>query len=58
MPEVSVRPILRRISRDLDLPVLECSFDEHASHVGFVTRLEAFVSMLRDRQANKPRKRT
>ena len=58
MPEVSVRPILRRISQDLDLPVLECSFDEHSSHVGLVTRLEAFVSVLRERQENKPRKRT
>ena len=57
MPEVSVRPILRRISQDLDLPVLECSFDEHSSHVGLVTRLEAFVSVLRERQENKARTR-
>ena len=55
MPEVSVRPILRRISQDLDLPVLECSFDEHSSHVGLVTSLEAFVSVLRERQENKAR---
>ena len=55
MPEVSVRPILRRISQDLDLPVLECSFDEHSSHVGLVTRLEAFVSVLRERQEQKAR---
>jgi predicted nucleotide-binding protein (sugar kinase/HSP70/actin superfamily) len=46
MPEVSIRPILRRVSRDTGLPVLEFSFDEHTSHVGVTTRLEAFVDVL------------
>jgi predicted nucleotide-binding protein (sugar kinase/HSP70/actin superfamily) len=46
MPEVSVRPILRRVSRDTGLPVLELSFDEHTSHVGITTRLEAFMDVL------------
>ncbi len=50
MPEISVRPILRRISQDLDIPVFECSFDEHTSHVGLVTRLEAFVDVLYERR--------
>jgi predicted nucleotide-binding protein (sugar kinase/HSP70/actin superfamily) len=50
MPEISVRPILRKVSQDLKIPVLELSFDEHSSHVGVVTRLEAFVDILRDRQ--------
>ena len=50
MPEITIRPILRRISNDMDIPVLECSFDEHTSHVGFVTRLEAFVDILLDRR--------
>ncbi len=53
MPEVGVRPILRRISRDMNFPVLECSFDEHTSHVGMVTRLEAFVDVLRQRQSRR-----
>ena len=52
MPEISVRPILRKVSQDLKIPVLELSFDEHSSHVGVVTRLEAFVDILRDRQRN------
>lgn len=50
MPEVSIRPILRKVSHDLNLPVLELSFDEHSSHVGVVTRLEAFVDILRERR--------
>ncbi len=53
MPEVSVRPILRKVSRDFDLPLLECSFDEHASHLGVVTRLEAFVDVLQGRRKKK-----
>ncbi len=50
MPEVSVRPILRKISADKDFPVMECSFDEHSTHLGVVTRLEAFVDVLRKRK--------
>jgi len=50
MPEISVRPVLHRAACDYDIPVLECSFDEHTSHVGMVTRLEAFVDMLYQRK--------
>lgn len=50
MPEISIRPLLKKISKDAGLPVLECSFDEHTSHVGVVTRLEAFVDMLNARK--------
>ncbi len=50
MPEISIRPILRRISSDYNIPILECSFDEHTSHVGFVTRIEAFVDLLLEKR--------
>jgi predicted nucleotide-binding protein (sugar kinase/HSP70/actin superfamily) len=53
MPEVSVRPILRRISKDLDIPVLQCSFDEHTSAVGLASRLEAFVDVLESRRCRR-----
>lgn len=46
MPEVSIRPILAALSRDLGIPVLELSFDEHTSAVGTITRLEAFTDIL------------
>jgi len=49
MPEISVRPILRKISADMVIPLLECSFDEHTSHVGLLTRLEAFVDIMKQR---------
>jgi predicted nucleotide-binding protein (sugar kinase/HSP70/actin superfamily) len=50
MPEISIRPILRKISQDHSIPILELSFDEHSSHVGVVTRLEAFTDILRERR--------
>jgi len=59
MPEISIRPVLRRVARDLDLPVLHGSFDEHTSPVGLATRLEAFVDVLRERRnrGRRPRER-
>jgi predicted nucleotide-binding protein (sugar kinase/HSP70/actin superfamily) len=50
MPEVSIRPILRKVSQDYHIPIYECSFDEHTSHVGMATRLEAFVDVLQERK--------
>lgn len=59
MPEVSVRPILKRVSRDKDIPILELSYDEHTAGVGIATRLEAFADVLRERRksgATAPRR--
>ena len=53
MPEISIRPILRQVSRDYNIPVLEFSFDEHTSHVGIITRVEAFVDILRSNRGRK-----
>ncbi len=53
MPEISVRPIIRKVSQDMDIPVLEMSFDEHTSAVGVATRLEAFVDILRERRRGR-----
>jgi predicted nucleotide-binding protein (sugar kinase/HSP70/actin superfamily) len=50
MPEVSIRPILAALSREKNISVLELSFDEHTSHAGTLTRIEAFVDMLKDRR--------
>ncbi|MDR2073644.1 MAG: hypothetical protein LBP60_09470 [Spirochaetaceae bacterium] len=53
MPEVSVRPIIAEISRKKDFPVLELSFDEHTAEAGLITRLEAFVDVLRERRSGR-----
>ncbi len=56
MPENICRTILPHISSSRDIPLLNLCFDEHTSAVGTVTRLEAFVDMLRSRreQRNRP----
>jgi predicted nucleotide-binding protein (sugar kinase/HSP70/actin superfamily) len=50
MPEVSIKPILKRISKDLDIAVLDCSFDEHTTQVGIETRIETFVDLLHEKK--------
>jgi predicted nucleotide-binding protein (sugar kinase/HSP70/actin superfamily) len=50
MPEVSIKPILKQISKDLAIPVLDCSFDEHTTQVGIETRIETFVDLLHEKK--------
>jgi len=53
MPEVSIKPVLSKIRQDYRFPILHCSFDEHTSHVGIVTRIETFVDLLYESK-NRP----
>jgi predicted nucleotide-binding protein (sugar kinase/HSP70/actin superfamily) len=46
MPEISVRPIIRHVAAEYGIPLLELSFDEHTSHTGIVTRVEAFTDIV------------
>jgi predicted nucleotide-binding protein (sugar kinase/HSP70/actin superfamily) len=50
MPEVTVRPILRRISEDYNFPVLTLSFDELINEGAIRTRIETFVDVIRLRR--------
>ncbi|MEW6555609.1 MAG: CoA protein activase [Actinomycetota bacterium] len=50
MPENICRTILPHITRENDIPLLDLCFDEHTSTVGTMTRLEAFIEMLRSRR--------
>lgn len=45
-PEVDCMPVLQRISRDTDIPILYLSYDSQTSDTGLDTRLEAFYDML------------
>lgn len=51
MPEISVRPILRHVAAEYNIPLLELSFDEHTSHTGVVTRVEAFTDIMDQHKA-------
>jgi len=54
MPEVTVRPILQKISQEKRLPFLSISLDEQTAEAGIQTRLEAFTDLLWSYHKNKP----
>ncbi len=49
-PEVMADNILLALKRDVHVPILSLSFDEHTSRAGLVTRLEAFADLLWQRR--------
>jgi len=51
-PEIVARGIMQKIAMENGLPLICFSMDEHSGEAGFLTRLEAFVDILgqRDRQ--------
>ncbi|MFO7819528.1 MAG: CoA protein activase, partial [Halanaerobacter sp.] len=50
MPEIIAKSILPGLSKDLAMPVLSITVDEHTGEAGVVTRLEAFVDLLKRNQ--------
>lgn len=55
MPEIIAESILPTVSEDYQIPLLTVTLDEHAGETGLITRLEAFVDMLGERQASAKR---
>lgn len=49
-PEIAAMPIISKISREYNIPVIYFSFDANTSEVGIKTRLEAFYDMLEMRK--------
>lgn len=52
-PEIGVMPILRRIAKDYNIPLLFFSFDANTSKIGIETRLEAFYDMIEMRKQSE-----
>ena len=50
MPENIALEALGELTKDTGVPVLSLSFDEHTSQTGLLTRLEAFVDLLKRRK--------
>ncbi|MGQ9823950.1 MAG: CoA protein activase [Desulfotomaculales bacterium] len=50
MPEIVARSILPVVSADFGIPVLSLTFDEQTGEAGLLTRLEAFVDLLKKRR--------
>ncbi len=55
MPENIAMEALKEISQDYNIPVLSLSLDEHTSKTGLLTRLEAFVDLLKRRKIKESR---
>ena len=52
-PEINAMPILQKVSRDYDIPIMYLTFDSQTSGEGIITRLEAFCDMLEMKKNNK-----
>jgi len=50
MPEIVAESILKKVSEDLDFPVLNLTYDEQTGEEGLNTRIEAFVDLLKMRR--------
>jgi len=53
MPENIALEALEKLSEETGLPVLSLSFDEHTSRTGLLTRLEAFVDLVKRRKSGR-----
>lgn len=53
MPENIALEALQKFSEETGMPVLSLSFDEHTSPTGLVTRLEAFVDLIRRKKRGR-----
>lgn len=50
MPEVIAKNILPKVSKDMNIPVLSLVYDEQSGEAGVMTRLEAFIDLLKSRK--------
>lgn len=46
-PEIGAMPLINKVAKEYDVPVIFFSFDTNTSKVGVETRIEAFVDMLK-----------
>lgn len=53
MPEIISQNIMPNVRREKDIPVLSLVMDEYTGRTGFVTRLEAYVDLIRRRKHSK-----
>lgn len=53
MPEVVAQNILPTVSKESDIPVLTITCDEQMGRAGLITRLEAFVDLLKRRRQSR-----
>ncbi|MEK7167371.1 MAG: hypothetical protein AAB791_00025, partial [Patescibacteria group bacterium] len=47
MPDIMLKPILDRVAKDFNVPIIHFMRDTHASDVAYETRLEAFMDLIK-----------
>ena len=52
MPEIVAQNILPKVSKEEDIPVMSLVLDEQTGKAGYITRIEAFIDLIK-RKANK-----
>ncbi len=52
-PEIVAQSILPGVSKDLQIPLISFSLDEHSGRAGFITRMEAFLDLLSQKRESK-----
>lgn len=50
MPEIVSQGILKKVSKDFNIPIMTMIIDEMTGEEGFITRIEAFVDLLKKRR--------
>lgn len=53
MPEIIAESIMPKVSRETSMPTFSLVVDEHSGDAGVMTRLEAFMDLLRRKRAGK-----
>lgn len=46
-PEINAMPILQKVSKDYDIPIMYITFDTQTSKEGILTKIEAFIDMIK-----------
>ena len=47
MPEIVAKSILPNVSKDYEFPIMTLIIDEMTGEAGYMTRLEAFIDLLK-----------
>jgi predicted nucleotide-binding protein (sugar kinase/HSP70/actin superfamily) len=53
MPEIMSQNIFPKMREDVDIPILTLIMDEQTGKAGYLTRLEAFVDLMRRKKMRK-----
>ena len=53
MPEIVAQNILPKLSKNENIPVLSLILDEQTGRAGYITRIEAFVDLVKRKKMKK-----